>query len=47
MGRIFAAIFFKECIKTRFCLLMLTVATLLCMGWIWGKFPMGSLPSCL
>lgn len=35
MGRIFAAIFFKECIKTRLCLLMLTVATLLCMGWIW------------
>lgn len=35
MFRVFAGVFYKEFIKTRFCLLMLAAGSLAFMGWIW------------
>ncbi|MBQ3058859.1 MAG: hypothetical protein IJD16_00880 [Desulfovibrio sp.] len=35
MYRILAGIFFKECIKTRLCMLVLTLISLTYMAWIW------------
>ena len=35
MYRIFAGVFFKECIKTRLCMLALSVFSLAYMAWIW------------